>query len=250
VAAAIAALVVFVLFTGALVAVVVARNTRRVADDELTFDGIEHVDVEIDAGSVRVVAHDGARLTVHRHMRYGRRRPQTRETRAGTTLQISVTPPRGPLEGWWWIDYELVVPAGTGVRARTAAGPLAVDGVRGDVDLASNAGRIAVNGCAGALQLHSDAGSIEVDGARSGCVKAHTDAGHVRLVFASVPDDVDATSNAGAVEVVLPGGPYRVDARTDGGDVRIGVATDPNASRSVRARSHAGSVLVNALPAG
>ncbi|HEX4778615.1 MAG TPA: DUF4097 family beta strand repeat-containing protein [Acidimicrobiia bacterium] len=243
-ATAIAALVVFALFTGGLIAVVVARNTRRVAEEDLTFDGVDRVEIEIDSGSVRVVARESPNVLVRRRVQYGRRRPATSETRAGTTLRITAAPPRGPLQGWWWIDHVLAVPAGTEVQARTAAGPMAVEGVRGAVDLTSNAGRITVHDCAGALALHSDAGSIEVDGARSKSVTAHTDAGHVKLAFVDAPDDVDATSSGGAVEIALPGGPYRVDASADAGRREVAIATAPDAARSVHAHSDAGSVRV------
>ena len=54
----------------------------------------------------------------------------------------------------------------------------------------------------------------------------------------------DVSTSTGSLIVAVPGGPYRVDARTGAGNTEVGVATDPDATRSIRARSSAGSVTI------
>jgi GNAT superfamily N-acetyltransferase len=247
VAVAIAGLVV----TVGLVAWIVLRNTRRSSDDVLRFDGsVRSVSCRLDAGNVTITGRDRKGAVVRRMVRHGWRTPVTTEALRDDELVVEANAPTGALAGWWWIDYEIELPRPGAVTVVVAAGRVTVVGVDGGVDVRTGAGKVHVRDAGGPLRLHATAGSVEGEQLGPGPVDAHTDAGHVRLSFDAAPEAVAVVAVAGAIELRLPGGPYRVDVESAAGGTRVDVPTAPDAPRTVRARSDAGSVRIVARPRG
>ncbi len=76
-------------------------------------------------------------------------------------------------------------------------------------------------------------------------VTANSTSGDVELDFRVPPRSVDASTTSGDVDVAVPdGGVYDVVADTGSGDSRIGVRSDPNAPRVIRARTTSGDATV------
>jgi GNAT superfamily N-acetyltransferase len=240
-----AAVIVGTAVTIGLVVAVVWRAAERQSVEVLTFaDSVDALSCTLDAGSVDAVASTAGGAVVRRTIRHGARPPTTSERLDGTRLVLDSRGRHGWFRGWWWVDYDVRLPAGASVVATTATGRVSVAGVRGDLELQSQAGKVRVHDTEGRLRLRSSAGSIEGEELRSTDVEARTEAGHVVLAFLTPPERVDVTATAGAIELRLPGGPYAVDASSAAGRVHVAVPTDPGSARRVVARSNAGSVHV------
>ncbi|HEY7137822.1 MAG TPA: GNAT family N-acetyltransferase [Acidimicrobiia bacterium] len=240
-----AAVILGTVVTIGLVIAVVWRAAERQSVEVLTFaNSVDALSCTLDAGNVDAIASTAAGAVVRRTIRHGARAPTTSERLDGTRLVLDSRGRHGWFRGWWWVDYDVRLPAGASVVATTATGRLSVAGVWGDLELRSQAGKLRVREARGRLRLRSSAGSIEGEELHSSDVEARTEAGHVVLAFATPPERVDVTASAGAIELRLPGGPYAVDASSAAGRVHVEVPTDPASARRVVARSMAGSVHV------
>lgn len=190
---------------------------------------VDRVEVDSDAGSLRLVA--GDRASVAQDLRWtGDARPVVEHRLDGGVLRITA---RCPDDGGERCQAGLVVtvPAASSARAELAAGGIEVDGLTGDLD------------------LRSSSGSVRGSGLGPGTVSAESKAGGVDLTFASAAPEVRAESSAGSVDVRLPVGPaYDVSAETTAGSTRVEVPDQPGAEHRVDARSSAGGVSV--VPAG
>jgi len=245
VALAITAVVLGALVTVAMTVSVGLRNTRRSRDESITFDGeIGALSCHLDAGNVTITAGEHSGAVVHRSLRHGWRKPATTEQLTDGKLVITAHRPRGFLAGWWWVNYDITLPAPTPVEVRTTAGRVTVAGTSAAVDVRTQAGKVHVRDTSGALRLHATAGAVEGDRLRSPSVDVHTQAGHVLLNFDAAPETVGVVAAAGAVEIRLPGGPFRVDVASSAGGTRVEVPTAPDASRIVSVHTRAGSVKV------
>jgi DUF4097 and DUF4098 domain-containing protein YvlB len=114
------------------------------------------------------------------------------------------------------------------------------------LDASSSGGSVHLTGETGAVTAHSSAGSVRGDSLGSATVKASSSAGSVNLSFVTAPTTVDASSSAGSVSIEVPddGTAYAVDAHASAGSTHVGIATNPNSTRSIHATSSAGSVHV------
>jgi hypothetical protein len=228
---------------GGLGALALRRTERRTID---LSDPIDRIDVRLAAGRLEVSGAAGeadSGVHVERTASWVISRPSIVEEVEGRTLRISV---RGQsLVGRGGaVDYRISAPASVAVRAVTGAGSIEVDGVDGAIDLGTAAGEIRVRSLAGPARLDTRMGRIKATGLVGAEMEASSTTGTVELEFAAPPEHVDVSTSTGSLVVAVPGGPYRVDARTGAGNTEVGVATDPDATRSIRARSSAGSVTI------
>lgn len=148
---------------------------------------------------------------------------------ASSTIDVTGRCPSFSLGGFdGSLSLSLVVPAGTSLDVSSTAG---------DVHLVSVSGNVTAN---------SSGGSVRGEDLQATTVVASSSAGGVALSFADDPNTVDASSSAGSVSVAVPddGTTYAVNASSSAGRTSIGIATDPNAPRHIRARSSAGNVNV------
>jgi hypothetical protein len=207
---------------------VAAGREQQEAVNEPVDGAVTRVEVDSDAGALRLVA--GEKASVEQDLRWtGEARPQVEQKVDGGVLRVTV---RCPDQGGDRCQAGLVV------TAPAASSALA------DV----RAGGIEVQGLTGALDLTSSAGEVSATGAGPGDVRARSSAGAVELTFAAAAADVTAESSAGGVEIRVPVGPaYEVTAETSAGSTEVGVPDQPGADHRITAKSSAGGVSV--LPA-
>jgi hypothetical protein len=115
------------------------------------------------------------------------------------------------------------------------------------LDVSSSGGNVHLLSVDGSVTAHSSAGSVRGEDLHATSIVASSSAGDVSLSFAGDPTTVDASSSAGSVRVEVPkdGTAYALNASTSAGRTFIGIATDPNSSRHIRAKSSAGNVDVD-----
>ena len=195
-----------------------------------THEGVTALLIEGDGGSVLVRADDVADVTVTARVSEGLRSTGVTRVLDGGRLVLRSTCPN--VGGTWCaVDWDVVVPVGI------------------DVTVQSDGNRAEVTGEFGAVDLRSEDGGVTFDGvARS--VVAASDDGNVTVRLADAPDSVRAVSEDGNVNVVVPDidDGYRIEVSSEDGSTEIGVRSDPNAVRTIEARSEDGNVAVVATP--
>lgn len=211
-----------------LAAAIDGDTTRRTEDQTVPADGIRLVDVETDNGAIEIRGGGGDEITIHSVAR------EQDDGDADTSIQVDgdrlvVT---GECDRRWWnecsIAFVVTVPSEIDVRVETDNGRVAASGLDGDV------------------AIETDNGAIEATALGGAAVVTETDNGRIHLTFSEAPVSVRAHADNGSITVRLPddAGRYAVDADSDNGDVDIDVGTDPEAERTVVARSDNGAIDV------
>jgi len=175
------------------------------------FRGLDALVVDLDAGSVELVAAADGTTTVTTTRRWRHRTPASELRRDGDRLSVASACPDA--------DWRAVA-SRCEVRYRIAVPPEV--GVTVAVDAAAVTG--------------SDLTTQQLS------VRAA--AGDVRLDFAAAPRAVLAHSVVGEVRISVPDGRYRVEADSALGEVDVDVPDDPRASRLIDVRTSAGDVTV------
>ena len=227
---------------------VVSLLARTTDQTTTTFDAVRHLEIDNDAGGIRLRPSADGTLRIEREVVRGLTKPSYSERMAGDRLIVDAEC-RGPIGVWCRVSLDVSVPAGVSVDASGGGGSVRADGLDGSVRLRSSGGGITVVGGGPDLDLSSSGGSVNVEAARAATVKVRSSGGSVRVRSAVVPDTIDARSSGGSVTVELPDGPtaYRVDASSSGGSTRTQVRTDPASVRRITANSSGGSVTVRYL---
>lgn len=222
----------------------VAREESTVRQE---FDAAELAGVEVtsDNGDVRVIGDETTTVRVVIRLEQGWSRIDRVARVEGDRLVLSASCPflGGPFCS---ADYEVHVPPGIAVAARSDNGDASVTDVDGDATVSSSNGDVAGSRLGGVVRLGTDNGNVEGLDLRGRSVKGTSSNGDVELNFDLPPADVEVESSNGDVEVVVPRGDelYAVDATTDNGDARTPVRTDPSGRRRIVARSDNGDVTV------
>lgn len=190
------------------------------------------------------------------------------ETRAEREPRVEPLP--GVSIGGWddsWIDLTVRLPAGVAydLRAGSAAGRVAVSGLRGasslvgdtasgtvemadlearHVGASSASGRVVASGVrAGTLALDTASGSIVGEGLVAGAASADAASGSIRL--SGVLDSLQADTSSGTIRVEAHGsrsGAYALDAAS--GSIELIVLDDKPRAYRVAAESSSGTVDV------
>lgn len=199
------------------------RSQRQTYEQRITA-----IRADVDAGAIRAEKRPGSGVTVERTAKWTGPKPRIEQRVEGDTLVIEVRCPDDPDADWRCeVSYDLRVPADTLIRAKTGAGEVRADGI------------------AGRLRLRSSAGDVTGRALRADRVRARSQAGSVDLTFAGPPQRVRARSSTGGVTVRVPRGQaYRVLTQTEVGSTDVGVRTNADASRVIRARTEVGSITV------
>lgn len=242
-----------------LVALVAHDQTR----ENVRLDGIDTIDIELSAGSVKLVGAPGTGVNGDRVVDSGLRAPRYSETVNGSTLTLRANCP--VFSGFRCkVRYELTVPAGVRVTGHNSGGGIEIDGVNGTVDVSSSGGGIDLtrtggavkasssggginaSGASGSLDLDSSGGGIKVTDGRGDQVIARSSGGGVTVQMVVDPTNIDASSSGGGVTVNVPndGQGYAVDAHSSGGDTKVSVNTNSQSPRRIRADSSGGGVTV------
>ena len=208
---------------------------------------VRRVTVHVGSGKVSVTANrqTGARLSLVE--RFSVHRPDVTTHVAGGALRIDVEC-RKPRVFTCRTDVRLDVAPDIDVDATTGSGDVRVDDVAGRVAVRTGAGAIDVSGLTGDAQLHTAAGPISGLRLALSTARASTSAGSVTLGFVVAPDRVEATTAAGDVDLALPTDTYRISTSAPAGQAHVDVPVDPGSSRTISARSGAGSVRIRPAP--
>jgi hypothetical protein len=193
-----------------------------------THDGVNTVVVQSGDGTVQVRAADVAEVTATARVSEGLRATGVNRSLDGDRLVLRSTCPS--IGGTWCsVDWDVLVPLGTAVVVRSTGDRVEVAGEFGTVDLRSEHDRVTFDGVARSVVAVSEHGNV-----------------NVRL--AEAPDSVRALSEHGNVNVAVPDidGGYRVAVSSDQGRTDVGIRTDPNAQRTIEARTNHGNVTVSA----
>ncbi len=232
----------------------VALNLLQLATRHTTTDVDRYRDVTAlvidDDSDIRLTsAPAGAPLEVRARVTESLVTPERRVEHADDgTLMLSSSCSPGFFAGWCEVDYEVAVPAGTAIQARTSAGDIVADDLRTTLpaELRSSAGDITVTGAvAAALSLTTSAGDVRASGVRADDVDVDTSAGDVRLSLLGPAETLDAETSAGDVNLVVPDERYRVETSTNAGDIDTQrLRTSSSAPRSIRAVTSAGDIRI------
>ena len=114
-----------------------------------------------------------------------------------------------------------------------------------DVTVGSDNGRIALAGLSGDVDAATDNGTIDATDLTADRLAADSDNGRITLVFDDPPDAVRASTDNGAIAISIGGdATYDIEADTGHGTVEVDVPTDPLAVRRVVAHSGNGSIRI------
>jgi hypothetical protein len=217
------------LYGGTQVASALAHE-ERTEIAEFDAAGLQSVDVDNAAGSVRIVGvEDTDTVTVTARISDGWRATGHDVRREGDRLVVEGTCPMF-LSDWCNVRYTIEMPSDLAVAADTDNGRVELARIEGDIELRCDNGSVTATGIRGASRA-----------------EATSDNGGVRLEFLDPPDDVVATSDNGSVDVVIPDVgaiAYKVEADSDNGTVSFPVRTDPDGERTIRATSDNGDVTI------
>ena len=140
------------------------------------------------------------------------------------------------------VRYEITVPVGVRVSARTTTGDIAIVGTRAAVDAETQSGDLSVEDAAETIDLRTMSGDI-VAATLAGNVEIGTYNGDVALT--DVRGDIDASSISGDVTVRNAVARY-VRVKSTSGDLTYDGAVDAGARYEFA--SHAGSVSLSIPP--
>lgn len=222
--------------------------------------GVERVEIESGSGSVAVRHVAGASAEVR----------QTRSTWVGdwfggaSESRYRVEDGRLVLDtdcGWnCQVDYVVTLPRPVPVTGGLDSGSLEVSGMA-SVDVEVGSGSVNVRGVDGPVAARTGSGPVEltdvggpvdvetgsgsIDGRdlRAGEVRAHANAGAVRLELVD-PRSVRVETGSGRIDLTVPDDRYRVDAESAAGRTAIGVETDDEARRVLELSTGSGRIEV------
>ena len=220
------------------------RRQREMAgslDTTVAFDAKGIVTVTCPQGSVIVTASDRNEIKVRARTDNG----AIRFTSNGTRATLEPASGRGCNDG----RFEITVPVGTRVSARSWSGSVSVKGVHGDletrtqsadvdirdagrIDVESLSGDVTIQGVNGESVIHTVSGGIELGGAR-GDVEIETVSGDIELRDV-VAKQIRTHTTSGDVSFsgpILPDGRYEYN--THSGEIRLALPADVGAQLSV-----------------
>lgn len=235
-------------------------GTERSFERRFSVAGPVVLDLNLDAGAVRVVPGEPGKVEVRGILR-GRTTFLGLRDIEGRIDAMAANPPVQQdgntiriakfLDGMS-VLVELTVPPATSIRAqsdsadlhvRGIAGPVEAEtdhghveatGIEGEVRIETDHGRIEIRGVQGSVSLRSDSGSIEV-AEIGGRIDARTDSGWM-VLSQTTAAPIRAESDSGDITIRLAGGSgYDLSAETDHGSILI-AALDPAQDRGQRIR--------------
>jgi len=218
-----------------------ARDAAGSLDTTVAFDARGTVTVTCPQGDIIVIGSDRNEIKVRARTENG----VIRFTSNGTRATLEPASGRGCNDG----RFEITVPVGTRVSARSWSGSVSVKGVRGDlesrtqsadvdirdagrIDVESLSGDVTIQGVNGESVIHTVSGGIELGGAR-GDVEIETVSGDIELRDV-VAKQIRTHTTSGDVSFsgpILPDGRYEYN--THSGEIRLALPADVGAQLSV-----------------
>ena len=218
----------------------------------LAVDGVTALDVQVDAGGIRVEFADIDEAELDVRSAWG----IDRWTLDRQGDELVVASPSGWVNGWFggWFggngNAVLRLPQsleGVDADLGLAAGDLVVDGTFGELVLQVDAGRAEVSGAASAVDAQLSAGHAEVDLDDVGEASFMVNAGSLDAVFTGPePREVVAEVNAGSLHLTVPEGEYDVSSDVAAGDFDNRIGSVPGAANTIRVSVSAGEAVLRA----
>jgi hypothetical protein len=138
------------------------------------------------------------------------------------------------------VNYTIVVPIETEVRATTGSGDIRVNGIRGPATLTAGSGKITAEQIGEDTQATAGSGDIRLTGVKG---EAHDTAGSGDITLAQVTGEVRASAGSGNISVQDTAGPATIKAGS--GDIRV-----VNALADLRVHTGSGDITVEGNPTG
>jgi DUF4097 and DUF4098 domain-containing protein YvlB len=218
-----------------------ARDAAGALDTTVAFDARGTITVSCPQGTVVVTGSDRNEIRVRARTENG----AIRFTSNGTRASLEPVSGRNCSDG----RFELTVPAGARVTARSWSGSVSARGVRGDlevrtqsadidladagrVDVESLSGDVTIRGVNGETMIHTVSGDVELGGAR-GDVEVETVSGDIDLrdVVAKQLRTHTTSGDVSFTGQILPDGRYEYN--THSGEIRLALPADVGAKLSV-----------------
>jgi len=169
------------------------------------------------AGSVRVVARlrssgswTASKTDIEQRIRKIEQNPPI--TQQGGTIKIGFFED-SDLQRDISISYDVTVPAGAKVAARSGSGGIVIGALKSTVDVSTGSGSIQVDGAAG-LKARTGSGSIKAS-AIAGGATVSTGSGGITMAQTG-PGDVTASSGSGSITLTGVSGAAKVSAASGG----------------------------------
>jgi len=224
-----------ILLLGTVATTTGAQETRRTQEYGARLDTTVVFDrrgtVVLSAGAGEIIVNTWTQDRVRVRARADRGMVRFDATAMRLTLELS----RGRGAD---IRYEVTVPVGVRVNARTTSGDISIAGTRAAVDAGTQSGDLRVEDAAETIDLRTMSGDI-VAGTLAGNVEIGTYNGDVTIT--DVRGDIDASSISGDVTVRNAVARY-VRVKSTSGDLTYEGAVDAGARYEFA--SHAGSVYL------
>lgn len=217
------------------------RDAAGSLDTSVVFDARGTITVTCPQGAVIITGSDRNEIRVRARTENG----AIRFTSNGARATLEPASGRGCGDG----HFELVVPAGTSLQARSWSGSVSVKGVRGDletrthsadieirdagrIDVESLSGDITIQGVGGESMIQSVSGDVVVGGAR-GDVEVETVSGDIDLRDV-IAKRIRTHTTSGDLEFagqIVPEGRYEFN--THSGEIRLHLPADVGAELGV-----------------
>ncbi|MGK3954153.1 hypothetical protein ACLKM7_17685 [Microbacterium sp. I2] len=244
-----------VILLGAIVSSVLgtwAAASVHTTSRTVAVDGVTELDVQVDAGDMRVEFADIDHAELEVRSAWG----IDRWTLVRDGGELMVASPNGWFNGWFggWFGGNgsavLRLPQsleGMDADLGLAAGDLTVDGSFDELDLQVDAGSAEVSGSANSVEAHLSAGRAELVLDDVGEAQVTVNAGSLEAAFSgSAPDELVAEVNAGSLRLVVPDGEYDVSSEVAAGDFDNRIGSVPGAAHTIRVTVSAGDAVLRA----
>jgi hypothetical protein len=230
-----------VVILGAAAPLALASDTRSESRLDVAPGGT--VNIVNNAGVVNVHAGPGRQVTLISVTRSPKIEvdQSTTPDKQRVEIRTHVLSEQMPADDEARVDYDVTVPAGVAVTVTTATAPITVDGLRGDVVLASETGQIVVRNISKAhVHIRGVAAPITLSGISNGHVEITSSGGAVELRNVAGPLVSVGTTSGNIVYQgdCSGGGTYTLATHSGAIDVTL----PETASVDLSARSMSGSV--------
>lgn len=202
------------------------------------------------SGDIRVTESSGAtRIEVVRTLHWDDADDASKPVRAdrfdGPVLDLGYDCPGGPGDVCS-VDYDVTVPTGTAVTARTSSGDLEIIGAAGDVEVTSGSGDVRLSGAAGSVSVTTTSGDLRATDLTGPDFVAIVKSGSIQTTFAEVPDSVTIKATSGDTSVAVPkqSAGYAIDVVTASGDQMISADRTASSPYKITVQVTSGDVLV------
>jgi DUF4097 and DUF4098 domain-containing protein YvlB len=229
-----------------------AAEGRGSFDRTLKVAGTVDLEIETGSGAIEVRKGDSASVVIHATIHVNNhgtfRRDADEKVRqieanppieqSGNTIHVGQILDR-ELRKNISIDYEVITPADSRLRANSGSGHVRVEDLKGSVDATTGSGGVTLARLGSEARARTGSGKIELDEI-TGRVDAHTGSGGIR--GARISGSIIADTGSGSVELEQTNA-ASIEAHTGSGGVTIRVPSQ--AAFDLRAHTGSGSITVD-----